>query len=156
MTSLDVIISSTCFRHHNLCKMYQNFTKFSHIEEHKNRKKTEVNFEIKTLGKWTVLYKLFWWSKFSLEVCPLVLQTEGCLVAGVCTRQVWCVEGALLQSTVSPWSWYWSALLAYMYTVAHTRAHALMHGFASSTYLCIIRNGFPILQRSEATSSWRM
>ena len=33
IVDIPVIISTICFRHHNLCKKCQNFTKFSHTEK---------------------------------------------------------------------------------------------------------------------------
>ena len=41
---MSAIISTICFRRHNLCKKCQNLTKFSHIEEYKKPFKKPVSF----------------------------------------------------------------------------------------------------------------
>ena len=53
MMPLGIIISSTCLRHHNLRKMCQNFTKFSHIEEYKKTVKKTSEFLPRPVAKCT-------------------------------------------------------------------------------------------------------
>ena len=85
IADISAIISTVCFRRHNLCKKCQNLTKFSHIEEYKKTIKKPVNFRRGASVASMCIFTIFYENKMAASLFFYILWLEDATETHFCT-----------------------------------------------------------------------